>query len=136
MKNEKILKAAIAAEKDAKASKNYREGDFFIGCTTDEILPNGKKSTLVCVDCSWLKRMDEKAILDGNELDPIEESVQTTDSIKMKRDLDELTFTKWVDMIDTDGDRHHCKVVSYVDLSSDVFHPVEDTGDWVIYVEV
>ena len=131
MKNEKILEIA------AEVAKNYEEDDFFIGCKVDEVLPNNKVSTLVCVDCSWLKRIGEKPILEVDGLDAIEESaVQTTDSIEMKRELDELTFTKWVDMVDIDGDVHHCKVESYVELSIDVFHPVKDTGDWVVYVEV
>ena len=130
MKNNEIVKVA------AEVAKNYAEDDFFIGCKVDEALPNNKKSTLICVDCTWLKRIGNKPILDINDLDQIEESVQTTDSIEMKRELDELVFTKWVDMIDDDGDVHHCKVVSYIELSIDVFHPVEDTGDLVVYVEV
>lgn len=134
MKNNEILKLAEEATKAAVAVEFYEEGDFFIGSKVDEVLPNGKTTTLICVDCSWLKGMNSP-ILDVDSLDMIEEGVQTTDSIEMKRQLDELVFVKWVDMIDTDGDIHHCKVEMNVELSADIFHPVADT-DYVVYVEV
>ena len=136
MKNEEIIKAAEEEKMAAKVAENYEEGDFFIGCKIDEVLPNGKTSTLVCVDCSWLNNtMGFSPIISVEDLDAIEESVETTDSIEMKRQLDELVFVKWMDMVDMDGDIHHCKVESYVELSTDVLHPVADT-DYVVYVEV
>ena len=136
MKNNEILAAAKAAEKAALAVEFYEEGDFFIGSKINEVLPNGKTTTLVCADCTWLKTMGFSPIISIDDLDEIEEStVQTTDSIEMKRQLDELVFVKWMDMVDMDGDIHHCKVESYVELSTDVFHPVADT-DCVVYVEV
>ena len=135
MKNSEIIKAAIDAEKDALAAKNYREGDFFIGSKVDEVLPNGKVSTLICVDCSWLKELDQQtAIIDRNDLDEVANNDYKDPSIKI--DIDYIILTKWMDMVDMDGDIHHCKVESYIELSTDIFHPVEDTSEWVIYVEV
>ena len=66
MKNNEIIKSA------AEVAKNYREGDFFIGCKVDEVLPNNKTTTLICVDCSWLKPHQE-AIIDRNDLDEVGE---------------------------------------------------------------
>ena len=136
MKNEEIIKAAEEATKAAVAVEFYEEGDFFIGSKLNEILPNGKTTTLICVDCSWLNTMmGFSPIISVEDLDAIEESVVSTDSIEMKRQLDELVFVKWMDMVDPDGDVHHCKIESYVELSTDVLHPVADT-DYVVYVEV
>ena len=125
MKNEKILEIA------AEVAKNYREGDFFVGCKVDEALPNGKVSTLVCVDCSWLKPRQE-SIIDHNDLDKIDDGYKNP-SIKI--DLDDIILTKWFDAVDSDGDIHHCKVESFITMSEDPFNPVEGT-DWVVYVEV
>ena len=125
MKNEEILKMA------AKVAENYREGDFFIGCKVDEVLPNGKVSTLVCVDCSWM-RSQQEAIIDRNDLDEIGEEYKAP-SIKI--DEEDFILTRWFDMIDMDGDIHHCKVESFITTSDNMFDPVKGT-DWVIYVEV
>lgn len=126
MKNEKILRKA------AEAAENYVEGDFFIGSKVDEVLPNGKVSTLVCVDCSWLKPQ-QTPIIDRNDLDEIGGQDYKKPSIKI--DCDDFILTYWFDMIDMDGDIHHCKIESFIDTSGDPFDPVEDT-DWVIYIEL
>lgn len=126
MKNEKILEIA------EKASENYAEDIFFIGCKVDEILPNGKKSTLVCVDCSWLKEIGHQSpIIDRNDLDAIDDDTLPS----MKIDEDDVILTRWMDMVDMDGDIHHCKVESFITMSDNPFNPVEGT-DWVVYVEV
>lgn len=125
MKNEKIIEMA------AKAAENYREGDFFIGCKVDEVLPNGKTSTLVCVDCSWMKPQ-QSAIIDRNDLDEIGEEYKKP-SIKI--DYDDFILTYWFDMVDMDGDIHHCKIESFIDTSGDPFDPVEGTS-YAVYVEV
>ena len=127
MKKEEILKLA------EEAAKKYREGDFFIGCKVDEVLPNGKISTLVCVDCSWLRNHSQKPIVNSNDLDEVVEDDYKNPSIKI--DLEDIILTKWMDMIDTDGDIHHCKVESFITMSEDPFNPVEGT-DWVLYIEL
>ena len=126
MKNNEIVKMA------EEAAKNYREGDFFIGCKVDEVLPNEHVSTLVCVDCSWLRNRGQKTIIDRNDLDEVEDDYKDP-SIKI--DLEDIIITKWVDMIDVDGDIHHCKVESFITMSEEPFNPVEGT-DWTLYVEV
>ena len=126
MKNERSLKLAEAA------AKNYYEGDFFIGSKVDEVLPNGKISTLVCVDCSWLRNHNQKPIVNSNDLDEIDDGYKNP-SIKI--DLEDIILTKWMDMIDTDGDIHHCKVESFITMSEDPFNPVEGT-DWALYIEL
>ena len=114
-----------------EAAKNYEDEIFFIGCKVDEILPNGKKSTLVCVDCSWLKEMGHQSpIIDCNDLDAIDDTLPS-----MKIDEDDVILTRWMDMVDMDGDIHHCKVESFITISDNPFDPVGGT-DWVIYVEV
>ena len=123
MKNEKIVEMA------EEASKNYEKGNFFIGCKVDEVLPNGKVSTLICVDCSWLR---QEAIIDHNDLDGIDDGY-INPSIKI--DIDNITVTKWLDMVDSDGDVHHCKIESFVTMSDNPFNPVEET-DWVVYIEL
>ena len=125
MKNEQIIKMA------EEVAKNYEEGDFFIGCKVDEILPNGKVSTLICVDCSWLKPRQE-AIIDHNDLDGIDDGYNNP-SIKI--DIDDITITKWLDMVDSDGDVHHCKIESFITVSNNPFDPIEGT-DWVVYIEL
>ena len=124
MKNEEILKMA------AKVAENYEEGDFFIGCKVDEVLPNGKVSTLICVDCSWLKP-HQKAIIDRNDLDEVGEEYKKP---TIKIDYEDFILTYWFDVVD-DGDVHHCKVESYIDTSEDPFNPVEGTS-YVVYIEV
>ena len=126
MKNEQILKLA------EEAAKNYCEGDFFIGSKVDEVLPNGKISTLVCVDCSWLRNHNQKPIVNSNDLDEVEDDYKDP-SIKI--DLEDIILTKWMDMIDTDGDIHHCKVESFITMSENPFDPVEGT-DWALYIEL
>lgn len=126
MKNNEIMKLA------EESAKNYREGDFFIGCKVDEVLPNGKISTLVCVDCSWLRNHGQKPIVNSNDLDEVEDDYKDP-SIKI--DLEDIILTKWMDMIDTDGDIHHCKVESFITMSEDPFNPVEGT-DWSLYIEL
>ena len=125
MKNEQIIKMA------EEVAKNYEEGDFFIGCKVDEILPNNKVSTLICVDCSWLKPRQE-AIIDHNDLDGIDDGYNNP-SIKI--DIDDITITKWLDMVDSDGDVHHCKIESFITISNNPFDPIEGT-DWVVYIEL
>ena len=127
MKNNEILKLA----EDISASKN-REGEFFIGCKVDEVLPNGKISTLVCVDCSWLKPC-QKPIIDHNDLDEIDDGYKDP-SIKI--DIEDIILTRWMDAVDMDGDIHHCKVESFITISEgDLFNPVEGT-DWALYIEL
>ena len=127
MKNNEILKLA----EDILASKNYdQQKDFYIGCKVDEVLPNGKTSTLVCVDCSWLK--PQKPIIDHNDLDEVGEEYKKP---TIKIDYEDFILTRWMDMIDSDGDVHHCKVESYIDTSEDPFNPVEGTS-YAVYVEV
>ena len=127
MKNEKILKMATkVAEKF-----NYEEGNFFIGCKVDEVLPNNKTTTLICVDCSWL-RPQQEAIIDHNDLDEIGEEYKKP---TIKIDCEDFILTRWMDMVDSDGDVHHCKVESYIDTSEDPFNPVEGTS-YAVYVEV
>ena len=126
MKNEKILKLAEEAAKKL----GLDNGDFFIGSKVDEVLPNGKVSTLICVDCSWLKPRQE-AIIDHNDLDGIDDGY--IPSIKI--DIDDITITKWLDMVDSDGDVHHCKIESFVTMSDNPFDPIEGT-DWVVYIEL
>ena len=125
MKNEEILKMA------AKVAENYEEGDFFIGCKIDEVLPNNKTTTLICVDCSWLKPQQD-AIIDRNDLDEIGEEYKKP-SIKI--DCDDFILTYWFDVVDMDGDIHHCKIESFIDISGDPFDPVEGTS-YAVYVEV
>ena len=125
MKKEEILKLA------EEAAKKYREGDFFIGCKVDEVLPNNKTTTLICVDCTWLKPW-QTAIIDGNDLDEIGEEYKKP---IIKIDCEDFILTRWMDMIDSDGDVHHCKVESYIDTSEDPFNPVEGTS-YAVYVEV
>ena len=125
MKNEKILEIA------AEVAENYEEGDFFIGCKVDEILPNNKVSTLICVDCSWLKPQ-QKAIIDRNDLDEIGEEYKKP---LIKIDCDDFILTYWFDMVDMDGDIHHCKIESFIDTSGDPFDPVEGTS-YAVYIEV
>ena len=125
MKNNEIIEMA------AKVAEKYREGDFFIGCKVDEVLPNGKVSTLVCVDCSWM-RSQQEAIIDRNDLDEIGEEYKKP-SIEI--DCEDFILTYWFDMIDMDGDIHHCKVESFIDTSEDPFNPVERTS-YAVYVEV
>ena len=126
MKKEEILKLA------EEAAKKYREGDFFIGCKVDEVLPNGRVSTLVCVDCSWLKPHQE-AIIDHTDLDEVGEEYKKP---TIKVDCEDFILTRWMDMVDVDGDIHHCKVESYIDTSEDdPFNPVERTS-YVVYIEL
>ena len=125
MKKEEILKLA---EEEAK---KYHEGDFFIGCKVDEILPNERVSTLVCVDCSWF-RPQHKPIIDHNDLDEIGEEYKKP---TIKIDCEDFILTRWMDMIDADGDIHHCKVESFIDTSEDPFNPVEGTS-YAVYIEV
>ena len=126
MKNEKILKLA----EDISASKNFdQQKDFYIGCKVDEVLPNGKTSTLVCVDCSWLK---QKPIINHDDLDEIDDGYKKP---TIKIDGEDFILTRWMDMIDSNGDIHHCKVESFVDTSEDPFNPVERTS-YAVYVEV
>lgn len=127
MKNEKILKLAEEAAKKL----GLDNGDFFIGCEVDEILPNNKTTTLICVDCSWLKPRQE-AIIDHNDLDGIDDEYNNP-SIKI--DIDDITITKWLDMVDSDGDIHHCKIESFITMSANPFDPIEET-DWVVYIEL
>ena len=126
MKNEKILKLAEEAAKKL----GLDNGDFFIGSKVDEVLPNGKVSTLICVDCSWLKPRQE-AIIDHNDLDGIDDGY--IPSIKI--DIDDITITKWLDMVDSDGDVHHCKIESFVTMSDNPFDPIDGT-DWAVYIEL
>ena len=126
MKNEKILKLAEEAAKKL----GLDDGDFFIGSKVDEVLPNGKVSTLICVDCSWLKPRQE-AIIDHNDLDGIDDGY--IPSIKI--DIDDITITKWLDMVDSDGDVHHCKIESFVTMSDNPFDPIDGT-DWAVYIEL
>ena len=123
MKKEEILKLA------EESAKKYREGDFFIGCKVDEVLPNGKVSTLVCVDCSWLKTR-QSTIIDRNDLDIIDD---VEPSIKI--DIEDIILTYWFDASDSDGDIHHCKVESFITMSEDPFNPVDGT-DWALYIEL
>ena len=125
MKNNEIIKAA------AEVAKNYREGDFFIGCKVDEVLPNGRVSTLICVDCSWMKP-HQNAIIDHNDLDEIGEEYKKP-SIEI--DCEDFILTYWLDMVDMDGDIHHCKVESFIDTNEDPFNPVKRTS-YAVYVEV
>ena len=128
MKNVEIIKMA------ASAAKTYEEDIFFIGCKVDEVLPNGKISTLVCVDCSWLKELSRQiAIIDRNDLDEISGEKYKAPSIKI--DGEDIILTKWFDAVDSDGDIHHCKVESFITTSDNPFDPVEGT-DWVVYIEV
>ena len=129
MKNEKILE--IAAEVAKKMGLDP-DGDFFIGSKVDEVLPNGKVSTLVCVDCSWLRDRGQTAILDHKDLDEIDDGYKNP-SIKI--DIEDIVLTKWFDAVDSDGDIHHCKVESFITMNDDPFNPVEGT-DWVVYIEL
>lgn len=128
MTKEKILELAT------KVAKNYEEGDFFIGCKVDEVLPNKNKTTLLCVDCSWLRPYGQEAIIDRNDLDEIAES--TISEMKVTNNFDDLVFTKWCDMIDEDGDVHHCKIESFLTVTDNIYRPVEDEADWVVYIEI
>ena len=128
MKNEQILKLA------EEAAKTYEEDIFFIGSKVDEVLPNNKVSTLVCVDCSWLKELSHQtAIIDRNDLDEISGEKYKKPTIKI--DGEDFILTRWFDMIDMDGDIHHCKIESFITTSDNPFDPVEGT-DWVVYIEV
>lgn len=133
MKKEQILEAA------AKVAKNYVDGDFFIGCKIDEVLPNNKnKTTLVCVDCSWLRPYGQKPIIDRNDLDEVEaRDIASKISVRLDKGFNDIVFTKWVDMVDEDGDVHHCKIESFAELSDNIYHPIEDDEiDWAIYIEI
>ena len=128
MKNNEILKLAEEAAKKLGLDSN---GDFFIGSKVDEVLPNGKVSTLICVDCSWLNPQ-QNAIIDHNDLDGIDDGYNNP-SIKI--DIEDITMTKWLDMVDSDGDVHHCKIESFVSMSVNPFDPVEGI-DWAVYIEL
>ena len=125
MKNEQIIEIAT------KIAEKYEEGDFFIGCKIDEVLPNGKTSTLVCVDCSWMKPQ-QYAIINRHDLDEIGEEYKKP---TIKIDGEDFILTRWMDMLDMDGDIHHCKVESFIDTSDDPFNPVEGTS-YAVYVEI
>lgn len=135
MKKEEILKLAEEAVEETAKKFGIRnaEDEFLIGSKVDEVLPNGKISTLVCVDCSWLRNRGQKAIIDHDDLDEVE--YKNNPSIEI--DVDDIILTKWMDMVDADGDIHHCKIESFITMSEskDPFNPVEGT-DWVVYVEV
>ena len=127
MKNEQILKMA------EDRAKNYEDEIFFIGCKVDEVLPNNKISTLVCVDCSWLKEIGhESPIIDRNDLDEVGEEYKKP---TIKIDCEDFILTRWMDMVDMDGDIHHCKIESFIDTSEDPFDPVERTS-YAVYVEI
>ena len=132
MTNKWIIQKAIEAKNENDV------GDFFIGCVTDELLPNRNKSKLICVDCSWLKPQ-QNPIIDRNDLDEILEG-DKPEPIAIAIDGGDLIFTKWMNMMDEDGDIHHCKVVTYCSMGDNIFNPIEDyeSGclDYVIYVEV
>ena len=132
MTKERILEAA------AKAAENYVEGDFFIGCKVDELLPNKNKSRLVCVDCSWLRNYGHEVIIDRNDLDEVEgDGMSPEISIRVNNDFNEIVFTKWCDMVDEDGDVHHCKIESFAELTDNIYRPIEEDGlDWVVYIEL
>ena len=132
MKKEKILEAAKAK------AKNYAEGDFFIGCKIEELLPNKNKSTLICVDCSWLRKFGCEPIIDRNDLDEVEvEEISPKITIKVDKNFNEIVFTKWVDMVDEDGDLHHCKIESSAELTDNIYRPIEEDGmDWAVYIEI
>ena len=125
MKNEKILKLAEEAAKKL----GLDDGDFFIGSKVDEVLPNGKVSTLICVDCSWLKTR-QSTIIDRNDLDIIDDAEPS-----IKIDIEDIILTYWFDAADSDGDIHHCKMESFITMSEDPFNPVEGT-DWALYIEL
>lgn len=130
MKNSEIVKMAEEVSKKLGLDPN---GDFFIGSKVDEVLPNGKISTLVCVDCSWLRdRRGQTAILDHKDLDEIDDGYKNP-SIKI--DIEDIVITKWFDAVDSDGDIHHCKVESFITMSEDPFNPVEGT-DWALFIEL
>lgn len=129
MKNNEIVKMA---EEVSKKLGLDPDGDFFIGSKVDEVLPNGKVSTLVCVDCSWLRDRGQTAILDHKDLDEIDDGYKNP-SIKI--DIEDIVLTKWFDAVDSDGDIHHCKVESFITMDDDPFNPVEGT-DWVVYIEL
>jgi hypothetical protein len=107
---------------------------FFIGCKVDEVLPNKNKSTLLCVDCSWLKEEGQRSIIDRNDLDEIVDVEYS--AMKVVNFSDEIVFTKWVNMVDEDGDVHHCKIESFATLSDNIYRPIEEEVDWVVYIEL
>ena len=129
MKKEEILKRM------QNAAELHQEGDFFIGCTIEEVLPNRLKTKLVCVDCSWLREWNGNTpIIKRNELDEIEDD---ENSINVIKEDGKLMFVKWVDMVDDDGDKHHCKIVTYADINNNIFCPItEDNYDYAIYIEL
>lgn len=129
MKNNEIVKMV---EEVSKKLGLDPDGDFFIGSKVDEVLPNGKVSTLVCVDCSWLRDRGQTAILDHKDLDEIDDGYKNP-SIKI--DIEDIVLTKWFDAVDSDGDIHHCKVESFITMDDNPFNPVEGT-DWVVYIEL
>ena len=130
MKKSEILEKAI------KAKDENSKGDFFIGCKVDELLKNQNVSTLICVDCSWLR---QKPIISRNDLDEVLEDDKPA-PISIAIDDGDIIFTKWMNMMDEDGDIHHCKVITYCTMSDNIFDPIEDyeSGclDYVIYVEI
>lgn len=101
---------------------------------TKIVLPrgNGKISTLVCVDCSWLRNRGQKAIVDRNDLDEVGEEYKKP---TIEIDIEDIILTYWFDAVDSDGDIHHCKVESFITMSEDPFNPVEGT-DWALYIEL
>lgn len=123
--------------KGIKETFNMEDGDFYIGCTIEELLPNKRTTKLLCVDCSWLNMM-QSSIIPRRSLDEIVVNDRKAfNDIQIKMDGNELTFIKWVDMVDDDGDTHHCKIVSYAESSDDIFNPIDVSSiDWVIYVEL
>ena len=97
-----------------------------------------KTTTLVCVDCSWLKSLGQQAIVDRNNLDEIEANdINSEISVKLDKGFNDIIFTKWVDMVDEDGDIHHCKIESFAEIGDNIYHPIEeDEIDWVVYIEI
>ena len=132
MNKKEILERAKAI----KETFEMDDGDFFIGCVVEELLPNKRTTKLLCVDCSWLN-MSQSAILPRRSLDEVVAPDKAFDEVQLKKDGEDLTFVKWTDMVDDDGDTHHCKIVSYLETSEDIFNPIDvNSIDWVIYVEL
>jgi hypothetical protein len=121
MKNEQILEAALAAK---------QFDGLFVGKVVE--LP---KSTLVCVDRSHF-RFGESTILSRYDLNIVRDNNYLSSSVSIKDS--EIILTKWVNMIDKDGDIHRCKIESCAKMSNNIYQLIDSVEDiyWSLYIQL
>lgn len=124
MKNEQILEVALAA-------KQFENG-VFVGKVVE--LPN--KLTLVCVDRSHF-RFGESTILSLYDLNIARDNNNYSSSSVSIKD-NEIILTKWINMIDKDGDIHRCKIESCAKMSNNIYQLIDSVEDiyWSLYIQL